>query len=806
MKRKRNKEKTLPRNSFVDTLIDYKEIIDKKYLKTSSGYACVVKISGIDIFHYSEDDQHICYTNFAQAELAIKLPHKYVFFDTTPSYINQKEFIKYKLEKQIHPYLKELLERQLFLFDSKEKSHKDRTSYLFIFGKNYSELDTAVDMFIHKMSDTVCEQIHSEELKKVLHNILSFDNTECDINNFIEYICPKNIELYPVGMKISNKYVTSLIAYDFPSSILNLFMANMLNFPDTLTTLDINFIQKDIAKAQLGKSLNELRSRQALNNSVGDDLKDSGDFGDLEKVFDDLNRGNEQLISATIRIFISADTEKELLEKKKYIIGEFESEGVYLLTPQNEMLQEYMSLSRSSNIINTAIPLYDTFSKQFPFHYQNYVDENGLHFGVTETGGDVIINTFNRSNIVNSYDMLLVGIKGSGKSVTLKSMLQDILCLGNKVMVMDIENEYSNMALKLNGKIVKIGSSPVINPLEIRQLYADNDADKSANFTAELSRIVTFMYQYSPDMTDQQAEEFRSLLLLTYKRFNINEQTDISRLRVTDFPIFTDLLATLRSKLYSVFVADGDERNKITTSLSQQKINILETLEMYIKNLAEGMYSCVFNGYSSINISRENFIIFNVQELSEMDEKVYNAQLFNILSYMWQEICKNVKYNENLKNPWDRKYVVAVMDEAHRFINSKNPQALEFIEKLVRRTRKYDAALWFASQSILDFMPKGSKINIDKILTIFSLVQYRVVLKQTYDSIETLHEAFPQFTISELNATTTFEPGDMLISFGGTRHKFRCHRTIFEDDLLYIGNSRDAEKIKKDRAEEVVIQ
>mgnify|MGYP001563801529 FL=1 len=47
------------------------------------------------------------------------------------------------------------------------------------------------------------------------------------------------------------------------------------------------------------------------------------------------------------------------------------------------------------------------------------------------------------------------------------------------------------------------------------------------------------------------------------------------------------------------------------------------------------------------------------------------------------------------------------MDEAHRFINAKNPQALDFIEKLVRRTRKYEAALWFASHNILDFIPKG---------------------------------------------------------------------------------------------------
>lgn len=802
MKRERKKQKSIARNSFVDTLIDYQDIVDDIYLKTSSGFACVVKISGIDIFHYSDDDQNICYNNFAAAELSLKFPHKYVFYDCSPSYTTQKEFIKYKLEKQNNPYLKELLQRQLFLFENNENNSKDRSAYLFIYGKNKTDLKNSAEMFIHKMSDTICEIVGAEELKRILHDILSFSDSN-NYSSFIESICPENLELYPIGMKLSNKYVTSLIAYDFPSSILNLFMANMLNFPDTLATMDLSFIPKDIAKQQITRSLNELRNRQSINNSVGDELQDSGDYSDLEKLLDDLNRGNEQLLTATIRIFIAADTEEELIKKKKYIMSEFESDGISLFTPQNEMMKEYMSLSSYSNIINTPIPLQDTFMKQYPFYYQNYIDKHGLYFGETSTHGAVVWDPFIRSDTINSYDMLLIGIKGSGKSVTLKSMVQDVLCLGNKVMIIDIENEYAALAKKVGGKVIKLGSFPVINPLEIRKLYADNDPDKSSNFIAELSRIVTFMYQYIPDLKDQEAEEFKSILLMTYAKFNITADTDVTTLQPTDFPIFSDVLKTLREHLYDKFISDGHRGNVITSKLSEQKITVLERLETYIKNLAEGLYSNIFNGYSALDISQEDFIVFNVQELSSMDEKVYNAQLFNVLSYMWQETCMNVGHNLNLKNPWDRKHVVSVMDEAHRFINIKNPQALEFIEKLTRRTRKYDAALWFASQSILDFFPKGTKENIDTILTIFSLVQYRIILKQTYDSIESLHMAFPQFTYSELNSTTNFKPGDMLLSFGGTRQKLSCHRTIFKEDLLYIGNSRDAEELQN---EEVITE
>lgn len=36
------------------------------------------------------------------------------------------------------------------------------------------------------------------------------------------------------------------------------------------------------------------------------------------------------------------------------------------------------------------------------------------------------------------------------------------------------------------------------------------------------------------------------------------------------------------------------------------------------------------------------------------------------------------------------------------------------------------------------------------------------------------------------------------MSFGGTRQKLTCHRTIFKEDLLYIGNSRDAKELQKE--------
>lgn len=53
---------------------------------------------------------------------------------------------------------------------------------------------------------------------------------------------------------------------------------------------------------------------------------------------------------------------------------------------------------------------------------------------------------------------------------------------------------------------------------------------------------------------------------------------------------------------------------------------------MYVKELSvSGAYGTMFDSHTNIEINNSNLIVFNVKALSEMDENVYNAQLFNIL-------------------------------------------------------------------------------------------------------------------------------------------------------------------------------
>lgn len=792
--KKRISERVLPLSRYVTALTNIEDIEDGVYVKTKTGYFSVLKIYGIDIFNYKPADKSSAYINFAQAETRLSLPHKFIFMDGSPSMSEQITHVQHKLEKTEHYYRKFVLERQLNRFNIIEKEQRDRLAYLMIFGPTKDELSKATQSFIHEMKDTSIEYVSGDTLELMLSNYLKF-HSDVSLNydeNLLREIMPKGVEFKSTHIKVGDKYVTSLTAYKFPAYISDLLLADLFAMGDVRATMDVSFKLKETVKTEIKSSMDELQSRAVVEKSSAETVSNIYEYRDLEELYVAIDRGNEQIVSTTIRFWLSSETLEGLNILTDYVKKTLQDNGIDSTIRENEMGIEFFSLTSHSDVIGQAIPLYETLSKQYPFYYQSLIDSRGMYCGQTSTYGQVIVDTFriDKDNGRESFDILIVGLKGSGKSVTLKAMCQDIVSLGHKCFALDVDREYAVLASALGGKVIRFGTTSRINPLQLRvMIVAQAEEEDTNNFAVEIARIETFMYQYIPELTAFEAEEFKILLMQCYKDKGIDENTDISILRPEEFPIFTDVLQKLRSKLYTSYI--NEDSNEFNTKLTDRKRNDLEKLETYIKGLAEGIYSSIFNGYSNIDIANETFVIFDVKDIAEMGDKVYNSLLFNILSLTWNEICNNRTLNLSITNELDRNYVVSLIDEAHRFINARNPHALDYIEKLTRRSRKYDAGLWFASQSILDFMPSVAAENSDKIITIFNLVQYKMIMKQSDSSHEMLLKVFPQFTESEITQTSNFKPGETLMSYGGERQKIRFRRHIATDDLAVFGGGRE---------------
>lgn len=77
----------------------------------------VLAVSGMDIFDLNDYDRNTVFNNFAKATLSIGTDHKYVFTSKTPYLVNQKAYIKYKMQKSINRYSEYLLNEQHDIFE-----------------------------------------------------------------------------------------------------------------------------------------------------------------------------------------------------------------------------------------------------------------------------------------------------------------------------------------------------------------------------------------------------------------------------------------------------------------------------------------------------------------------------------------------------------------------------------------------------------------------------------------------------------------------------------------------------------------
>ena len=133
------------------------------------------------------------------------------------------------------------------------------------------------------------------------------------------------------------------------------------------------------------------------------------------------------------------------------------------------------------------------------------------------------------------------------------------------------------------------------------------------------------MYQ---NLTDIEFATLELLLEELYKKFNITKETDINKLKNTDFPIMEDLYFLMEKKN----TKNPDE--------------ILEKLLALIRPICIGQASIIWNGYTNIEVDTR-LTVFNTSTMQKFQIQYKRAQYYNILSYAWDILSKDV--NERFK-------------------------------------------------------------------------------------------------------------------------------------------------------------
>lgn len=426
------------------------------------------------------------------------------------------------------------------------------------------------------------------------------------------------------------------------------------------------------------------------SNDMNETIEAEGNLQDVIELLANLRKNKEPLLHCSVFL--------EMKAKSLDALKELQSDISMELT-RSKISVDRLTLRQKEGFLSALPTGYNQFGAQFervlpassvanlyPFNFSGKTDPHGLYIGRDKYGTNILVDFDRRAEDKTTSNILILGNSGQGKSYLLKLLLTNIRESGKRVICLDPECEYEELSEALGGCYIDFLSGEyTINPLEPK---AWTDGPEELDLTApeafkkvtRLSQHIAFLkdfFRAYKDFNDVQLDTIEILLTKLYARFGITDATDYSTKRPTDFPIMEDFYKLCEEEFYGY----DKQRKYLYTE------EILREVCLGIHSMCVGAESKYFNGHT--NITDSNFLVFGVKGLMDTNKRLKDAMLFNILSFMSNELL-------------GKGNTAASIDELYLFLT--NMTAIEYIRNAMKRVRKKDSSIILASQNIEDFL------------------------------------------------------------------------------------------------------
>lgn len=673
--------------------------------------------------------------------------------------ISQEEIINYKnnflnLEKLIKESKNNksinLLEDQIQTYKKidDDKSNKLGSYYIALYSPLKEEIIEIRDSIIVILEeiDIKVEILEDKRLINYIKSSYFFEDEEDRKLN------TKQINFSASEYTIDNKYCSTISITGFPKIVSNAWGSMLFKIESARTVLRITPIDKSIAIKQVDRSYNELLSREEIFSKESENINNNNHINSMYELLENLQLGNEYMYNMEIYITLHSSTRKKLNSYKKNIITNLKNIGFEV--DELYFLQKDAFLSSHNNnckrIKKTMYPINTSaLASIYPFFEERINDINGSFIGYNSM--PVVFDVWKRNDEYQNSNAMVVGASGSGKSYFLKTLILLEYSRGTEIIVIDPENEYSNMGKKMNADIIDIGSAEKgrINPLHIYPVITDTSDGGSGelSFYSHLSTLETFFKILLKGAESEVLETINKLVIELYSNFKINAKSFNYNANI-QYPEFEDL-SNLISK-------------KINKEKDSESLKSLKKASLYLDKFRRGgRFSSLWNGQSTLRLTNQ-MSIFNFQSLfSNKNESIANGQMLLVFKYIGQKLINNRNNNFNTKRS---NKILLIADEAHMFIDKDSPYALDFFYEMIKKIRKYDGAFIPATQSISDWLATEEIKN--KTTAILKETQYNFIFKLKSTSVEDLVELYKNgigITHTDKNSIIRKKTGECLL-------------------------------------------
>lgn len=736
----------------VKQLLPYERLYQESFIDFGEYYAQVIEITPVEFFMLEEIKQDMLVNTFAnvltrlnpdQEANILKLRKPMVFDEYIKlderkfaTLLNQTDKGEISIEEaRAREEIFQARVNVMKLFNDQKDRMKDYF-YLIVYDKNITALsDTCESMALQFKNSQI--PVNAKILKnKDLCVFLKANYTSSidirDIDNMAEdsmvkWSMPNTVDFKIGSTIIDNREMKIFNITDYPLQVPNAWGYGLFSIPGARVTMKIKPVQRFEAEKQLDKAIMEMETKTSYSSRESKRIENMTHLQTLRNLLINIKNSNENLFNCNLFITVEATRKKEVrsyLKQAGFRYSEMFGRQVEGFISSN--ISRFDTVKEGKRGINTT-----SLAAIFPFVSGAVMDPEGFYIGYNETYGDIFIDFFRRDNERVNSNMMIIGKSGGGKSFAAKTLLCNMAADNSKMFILDPEKEYDFLTSRLKGKVMDVGSGMQgrINPFHITPSLKEDEEEtinddseyktKTLDVQNDYNGHLQFLEQYFrvifSGMNSDAFEKVNSLVIEMYNEKGINENTIIENLKPEDFPIFDDLYKLVKVKIEQ----ETDDYIK----------SIYKTIEIYVQKFATGGRNAnIWNGPTTLE-TKENFVVFAFRSLfANRNMVIANAQMLLVLRYLNNEIIKNKEFNKLAgfgENDPRRRKIIIVVDEAHVFIDEKYPIALDFMQQMAKRIRKYDGMQIVITQNIKDFV--GSPEIAKQSTAIINASQYSMI-------------------------------------------------------------------------------
>lgn len=513
---------------------------------------------------------------------------------------------------------------------------------------------------------------------------------EIRTKDFFDMILPGTVKFLTDHYIIGDSYRSVWVIREYPPSTEEQAILSQLADRSGVTLRIYHRLVESNEQRKIVQNATRRNKMKTGSNDVNETIEAEGNLQDVIELLANLRKNKEPLLHCSVFIELKAksmDALKELqsdiameLTRSKISVDRLtlrQKEGFLSVLPvgSNQFGAQYERVLPASSVANL-----------YPFNFSGKTDPQGLYIGRDKYGTNILVDFDRRAEDKTTSNILILGNSGQGKSYLLKLLLTNIRESGKSIICLDPESEYEELCSALGGCYIDFMSGEyTINPLEPKA-WTDGIEDVDVNTpeafkkVTRLSQHIAFLkdfFRSYKDFSDIQIDTIEILLSKLYARFGITDSTDYSRMKPSDFPVMEDFYKLCEEE----FMTYDKQRKYLYTE------ETLQDVCLGIHSMCVGAESKYFNGHT--NITDSNFLVFGVKGLMDTNKRLKDAMLFNILSYMSNELL-------------GKGNTAASIDELYLFLT--NMTAIEYIRNAMKRVRKKDSSIILASQNIEDFL------------------------------------------------------------------------------------------------------